>query len=133
MAWMMRQGEGAPVRNVITVMAMVLGFASMASAQAPEVRRLTVEDAVRLALENNLGVRAARIDPPIQDLGVAQARAAWHPILTSTLQGAATDSPSNSFLSGAQGPKTSDDRVNTNVASVARSSQGMSTKPGADD
>ena len=122
MTWTVRQRGGATVRwceeaarNGMAIIAMVLGFASMASAQTPEMRRLTIEEAVRLALENNLGVRAARIDPQIQDLGVAQARAAWHPALTSTLQGASTDSPSNSFLSGAQGPKTSDERINTNI------------------
>ena len=32
------------------------------------MRRLTVEEAVRLALENNLGIRVARIDPQIEDL-----------------------------------------------------------------
>ena len=66
---------------------------------------------MRLALENNLGIRVARIDPQIEDLGVAQARAAWYPTLTSTLQSASTDSPNNSFLSGADGTKTSDARV----------------------
>jgi outer membrane protein len=96
------------------VMAMVLGVAAVASAQADDVRRLTVDEAVRLALENNLGIRVARIDPLIQDLGVAQASAAWHPTLTSTLLGAGTDSPSNSFLSGAD-TKTSDNRFNTNL------------------
>ena len=98
-------------------MAIVFSVVGPAAAQAPlpEVRRLTVEDAVRIALENNLGVRVARIDPQIQDLSVAQARAAWSPTLTSTLQSASTDSPSNSFLSGARGVKTSDDRLSTNV------------------
>ena len=81
---------------------------------ALDVRRLTVEEAVRLSLENNLGIQVARIDPQIQDLSVAQARAAWSPTLTSTLLGAGTDSPSNSFLSGAQGTKTSDDRLSSN-------------------
>ena len=98
----------------MTIMVMVLGVSPPARAQAPEVRRLTAEDAVRLALENNLGIRAARIDPHIEDLGVAQARAAWFPTVTSTLQGASTESPSTSFLSGAE-TKTSDERVNTNV------------------
>lgn len=97
------------------VATIVLAVGAPVWAQAPEVRRLTVEDAVRLALENNLGVRAARIDPQIEDLGVAQARAAWFPTLTTTVQGASTDSPSNSFLSGAEGTTISDDRVNTNV------------------
>ena len=82
---------------------------------ASDVRRLTIEDAVRLALENNLGIQIARIDPQVQDLGVAQARAAWSPTLTTVFQGASADSPSNSFLSGAQGTKTSDDRVSTTV------------------
>lgn len=97
-----------------TVLAMQLGLAPGASAQTTDVRRLTVEEAVRLALENNLGIRAARIDPQIEDLGVAQAQAAWFPTLTSTLQSVSTDSPSNSFLSGAE-TRISDDRFNTNV------------------
>lgn len=87
----------------------------MASAQAPEARRLTLDEAVRLALENNLGVRVARIDPQIEDLAVAEARAAWSPTLTSTVQGASTDSPNISFLSGAEGTKISDSRMNSNV------------------
>jgi outer membrane protein len=97
-----------------TVLAIQLGLAPGASAQTTDVRRLTVEEAVRLALENNLGIRAARIDPQIEDLGVAQAQAAWFPTLTSTLQSVSTDSPSNSFLSGAE-TRISDDRFNTNV------------------
>ena len=103
------------------VVAIAFSVIDPAAAQAPvpgpisTVRRLTVEDAVRIALENNLGVQVARIDPQIQDMSVALARAAWFPTVTSTFQGASTDTPSNSFLSGAQGPKTSDDRFNTNV------------------
>ena len=100
------------------VMAVAASAPGIAAAQAPpdaDVRRLTVDEAVRTALENNLGVQIARIDPSIQDLSVAQARAAWFPTFTSALQAASADSPSNSFLSGAQGPKTSDDRVVTNV------------------
>jgi outer membrane protein len=97
-----------------TVLAIQLGLAPDAWAQTSDVRRLTVEEAVRLALENNLGIRAARIDPQIEDLGVAQAQAAWFPTLTTTLQNASTDSPSNSFLSGAE-TRISDDRLNSNV------------------
>lgn len=84
------------------------------SSKAANERRLTVNEAVQIALQNNLEVQVARIDPAIQDLQVAEARAAWFPTLNTTLQAAGTDTPSNSFLSGAQGPKTSDDRVNTN-------------------
>jgi outer membrane protein TolC len=98
----------------MTVIAMVLGVTATAWGQAAEPRRLTVDEAVGLGLENNLGIRVARIDPQIEDVSVAQARAAWHPTLTSTLQKASTDSPSNSFLSGAD-TKISDSRLNSNV------------------
>src|SRR5688572_25652534 len=73
---------------------------------APQVRRLAVDEAVRIALENNLGVQIARVDPLIQDLSVAQARGVWTPAFTTTLQTSGADSPNNSFLSGAQGTKT---------------------------
>ena len=98
----------------LTWTAALLVAPSLAAAQA-DVRRLTVEDAVRLALEHNLGVQVARIDPRIEDLGVAQAQAAWAPTFTSTLQGLSLDTPNSSFLSGALGPKTTDQRVTTNV------------------
>jgi outer membrane protein TolC len=99
----------------LAILFISLGAAALAQAPpAPEVRQLTVDQAVQLALEHNLGVRAARMDPAIQDLSVAQAQAAWSPTLTTTLHAASVDSPSNSFLSGAQGPKTSDDRLNSN-------------------
>jgi len=112
---MVRGCGGAKVRmRVMAVVAMVLGVAAPALAQSIETRRVTVDEAVRQALENNLGIRVARIDPQIEDLGVAQARAAWFPTMTSTLQSASTDSPSNSFLSGAA-DKISDSRFNTNV------------------
>ena len=82
---------------------------------APAVKRLTVEDAVKLALEHNLGVQVARMDPQVQDLNIAQARANWSPSLTSTFVNASIDTPTNSFLSGGQGPKISDDRFTSNV------------------
>ena len=100
---------------VLTLGATPLSAAAQSVQEAPEVRRLTVAEAVRIALNNNLGVQIARIDPLIEDLGVAQARGAWSPTLTSTVLTSSTDSPSNSFLSGAQGPKTSDERLSTNV------------------
>ena len=107
------------MRTILVILLCLPAIASAQStasaAQAANVRRLTIDEAVQTALENNLGVQVARIDPAIQDLGVAGARAAWFPTVNTTLQAASTDTPSNSFLSGAQGPKTSDDRVNTNV------------------
>ena len=83
--------------------------------QTGDIRRLTLNDAVETALENNLGLRVTRLDTEIQDAGVAEARAAWVPTFTSVMQGGGSETPNNSFLSGALGPKTTDRRVSTNV------------------
>lgn len=87
-----------------------------AAPQAPDspTRRLTMEEAVKLGLENNLGIQISRFDPLVEDLTVLQARAQWSPTLTNTFQSTSTDSPNNSFLAGGQGLKTADDRfINT--------------------
>jgi outer membrane protein len=81
-----------------------------AGAQAPadgQTRRLTIEEAVKLALEHNLGIQIARFDPQVQDLTVAQARAAWVPSFTDTFLKNSQDSPNNNFLAGSLGGKTS--------------------------
>src|SRR6266850_5556274 len=67
--------------------------APLANAPGEQVRRLTIDEAVRLALENNLGIQVARINPQIQDLAVALARAAWVPTFNTTVQGSSVDTP----------------------------------------
>lgn len=102
--------------KTFTILLLFLALGALpASAQTPEVRRLTADDAVRMALENNLGIQVARIDPLVQDLAIAGARGVWTPTLNSTAVAAKTDTPSNSFLSGAQGERTSDQRLATTV------------------
>ena len=62
-----------------TTFTAVLGFFLSAIAAAPvagqttgeQVRRLTVDEAVRLALDNNLGIQIARFNPQVDDLSVA--------------------------------------------------------------
>jgi hypothetical protein len=85
------------------------------ASQPVDARRLTIEEAVQMALENNLGIQTARIDPRVQDLAVAEARAAWFPTVTSVMDTFSADSPNSSFLSGGQGLRISDDRLSTNV------------------
>jgi outer membrane protein TolC len=85
------------------------------AATAPEVRRLTADEAVRLALENNLGIRIARIDPQIQDLNVLNAQASWGPVFSSAFQSNSSDAPNQNFLAGAQGGKTSNDQFTSNL------------------
>jgi HAE1 family hydrophobic/amphiphilic exporter-1 len=94
----------------------VLPAAQQQAAAAPQVRRVTVDEAVRLAAENNLGIQIARYDPQIEDLSVAQARASYAPAFTSTFQSISRTQPNQNFLAGAL--TSSDDQFvsNTGVA-----------------
>ena len=76
------------------------------NAAAGPTRRLTIDEAVKLALEHNLGIQIARYNPQAEDLTVAQANAAWVPSFTNTFQKNSQASPNNSFLAGSLGGKT---------------------------
>ncbi len=88
---------------VVLVPAAAFGQAAAAPAgqQTTPLRRLSVEDAVRLALEQNLSLQVERLNPQIQDLAVAQVRTAWTPTISSTVSNSASTNPVSSFLSGA--------------------------------
>lgn len=81
-------------------------------AQGP-VRRLTVDEAVSMALESNLGIRAERFGPLIQDRAVAQARSVWVPVVYNSFGKTSTSTPPDSFLSGAAPTITSSAISNT--------------------
>jgi len=86
---------------------MAMPSADAAAAQDAAVRHLTVDEAVKLALEQNLGVQIQRIDPQVQDETVAQARAAWLPNVSSSFTKNSNNSPSTSSLSGSAASVTS--------------------------
>ena len=60
---------------------------------------LTIDEAVRMALENNLGIQTEKLNPQIQLLGVARANAAYAPTLFSTVNRRSSTSPPQDFLS----------------------------------
>jgi len=62
------------------------------------VRRLSIDDATRLALEQNLGIRIQRVDPQIQDVGVWQARSFWAPNFTTSLNKNSNSQPAQSAI-----------------------------------
>jgi outer membrane protein TolC len=76
------------------------------------VRQLSAEEAVRLGLEQNLGIQVQRFNPQIQDVAISQAKAYWAPSLTSSLTNNSQNSPPTSIFSGAQ-TKVSDSRFTT--------------------
>jgi outer membrane protein TolC len=85
------------------------------SAAAPQVRKLTEDDVVKLALENNLNIRIARFDPQIEDLSVQQARSSYTPNAVSTFATTSSDRPSTNFVTGATGGRLSNDQVQGQV------------------
>lgn len=80
---------------------------------AGPVQRLTVDQAVAMALESNLGIQADRLNPQIEDFSLAQARAAWAPAVFGGVLRNSTASPPESFLSGVAPTITSRSFSNT--------------------
>ena len=68
------------------------------SATPTSVRRLSIDDAARLALEQNLGIRIQRIDPQVSDIGVMQARSFWAPTFASSLNKNSSNQPAQSAI-----------------------------------
>src|SRR5689334_13396596 len=73
--------------------------AAQQQAEGP-VRRLAIDEAVKLALEQNLGIRIQRIDPQIQDVSVAAARSFWAPNLQTSFSRNSQTQQSTSSLAG---------------------------------
>jgi len=74
------------------------GASQATSAPPATTVDLTVDEAVRLALENNLDLAVDRLDPQVADTQVAGAAAAFRPTLVSALQNNNQLQPPSSFL-----------------------------------
>jgi outer membrane protein len=62
------------------------------------VRRLSINEAVALALEQNIDLQVDRVDPQVSDLSIAQARSGWTPALFSNLTTSSrTNAPTDIF------------------------------------
>lgn len=105
------QAPGAPPSPPAT------GVAPVPGGQTGPVVRLTADEAVRMALENNLGIQAERLGPEIGTLAVAEARAAYAPNLISTTTTRSSTQPPSSFLTGSASIITDESfRTNAGVA-----------------
>ena len=87
---------------------------------APTTMRITADEAVRMALENNLGVRADRLSPQIETYGVAEAKAAYAPTLTSLTTTRSATQPPSDFLTGTTNVLTNESfRTNAGIRQLA--------------
>ena len=75
------------------------GQTTLAAASGPELQ-LSSDEAVRLALENNLGIRAERLSPQAQALAVAQTRANYAPVVFGGSTKNSNSNPPQNFLAG---------------------------------
>jgi outer membrane protein len=106
------------VSSVVALMlssSLLLGQTTARAAdQSGLVRQLSMDEAVRLALENNLGIRSDRLGPQIEDVAVSQARSLWAPNLTTGLTNVSQNTPVSSVFAGGQ-TKVTDARLTTQL------------------
>ena len=84
---------------------------------------LTLDDAVKLALERNLDIVVQRLTPQLQDIAMASALAFYNPLVTSTFaRAAATGTPSNQLQlsSGGRGVTQNQLAVNGGIVKSFR-------------
>ena len=87
-------------------------------AEARPVIQLTVEQAVRMALENNIELSIERLNPQLQDLTLAQTRGAYRPTLNSQLNANSAMPLPTSLLNGGQNVTNETANANVNIAQV---------------
>ena len=76
--------------------------------QGTSTLTISSDEAVKMALENNLGVRAEQLAPQIQTYAVAQARAAFGPSIFAQTTSRSSTTPPTDFLSGTAATLTND-------------------------
>ena len=82
-------------------------------AEARPIIQLTVEQAVKMAIENNIELSIERLNPQLQDLSLAQTRGAYRPTLGSTVNANSSMPLPTSLLNG--GTKVTNETANANV------------------
>ena len=103
--------------TAVAAVLLVIAPAGTAWAQAPvlgssqqaagdSVLRLTRDEAVRMAVENNPDLAASRLDPAISEERVNAARAAYVPTLRTGIQRNSQLQPPTSLFSGSEGLET---------------------------
>jgi len=82
--------------------------------------QLTADEAVRMALENNLGIRAERLSPQVQALATAQTRANYTPVVFTNSTKNSNSNPPQNFLAGNDFVTNAGFRSNLGVAQLLK-------------
>jgi outer membrane protein len=90
----------APAGQSQTVDKYVVGQAKPPEVPGTAVRELTLEEAIQLALDKNLSLQAAKLNPQLADYSLQSARAAFLPRYTSRYSYSNSTTPINDRLQG---------------------------------
>ncbi len=85
-----------------------------------KVERVTLKEAIALALEHNPGVAAERLDPTLAREGVLQAQSEFDPAFKSELSYGRAETPNGSVLAGAVTSVTEDRYANFHLVKLLR-------------
>lgn len=96
--------NSASRRIVALVLAVPLALPGGALAQQPErpTLQLSLDDAVKRAMENNLDIAVAQFDPQASAESIRQAQGAYDPLLTSSLTTSSRTNRATNIFAGAQ-------------------------------
>ncbi len=112
--------SGAAMGRTALVALLAFGLATSAHAQSaartPATLRLTVDDAVKMALDNNVDLAADRLDPQISDTRVAAAANVFRPTFNAGLNSSNQLLPPSNFLT----PVAQENDVNTSNAGLSQ-------------
>jgi hydrophobic/amphiphilic exporter-1 (mainly G- bacteria), HAE1 family len=115
--------SGAAMRRTSLIVLLAAGLAATASAQTTQTTRttpatlgLTVDEAVKMALDHNIDLNVDRLDPQISDTRVAAAAGAFKPTFNTSAQRNSQVQPPASFLF----PVATTSDINTTNAGLAQ-------------
>ncbi len=106
----------APAQEPEEELQYIVGQAMPPAEEGTMVVPLSLEEAVSRALEMNLDIRAARLDPRIQEYSLQVARAAFDPTVSSTLGYNDSRSQSTSQLDGGNRTTTTRETYNASIS-----------------
>src|SRR5438552_929765 len=96
-----------------------------ATGAARPLVRLTLDEAVKFALERNLDISVQRLNPEINDIAIASVSSVYHPSLTSTVNEVGTNgTPTSQLQLAAGGGGTNTRQVNYNGGIAQNLSKG---------
>jgi outer membrane protein TolC len=108
-----QQPAAAPQPAIAQAPRYEVGTATPPAEPGATIVPLTLEEAIQRAMENNIDLQSARLNPQMQEYSLQAARAAFNPTFTSQLGYNNSSNQSTSQLDG--GARTTSQRHNVNV------------------